>query len=447
MKNIKHLTMLFALCLVSQMVWSSPGFESSNPAMIMQFIQGHSAIVYLAAFFGLGILLAFTPCVLPMVPILSGIIVGQQSLSTDKAFKLSLSYVLGMAITYAVAGMLAGLMGSTIQTIMQTPSVIIGFSLVFVLMALSMFGLFELRLPARLNTRLNALSQSGSRQNYISVALMGVISTLVVSPCVTAPLIGVLTYIGQQGEVMMGGLILFVMALGMGIPLLLVGSGYGSILPKTGAWMLKIKQLFGFMMLAIAIWMLSRVFPHGLTNLLWAALLIISSISMGSLKTQTGKPAKFFQIMGVFIMMAGGVIAYNTVTASFEVSAEKPVTAFTLVHSEAELQEKLNMARKEHKKVFVEFFADWCSDCQAMDKTVFNQPEIQQAMNKLVNVRVDISEKTEEVNRIKKHYGIYGIPTLMFFDGQGNPLSQLQAAGFVSKNEMLRLLKAVNEIS
>ncbi|QBR85359.1 protein-disulfide reductase DsbD [Legionella israelensis] len=439
--------MLFALCLVSQMVWSSPGFESSNPAMIMQFIQGHSAIVYLAAFFGLGILLAFTPCVLPMVPILSGIIVGQQSLSTDKAFKLSLSYVLGMAITYAVAGMLAGLMGSTIQTIMQTPSVIIGFSLVFVLMALSMFGLFELRLPARLNTRLNALSQSGSRQNYISVALMGVISTLVVSPCVTAPLIGVLTYIGQQGEVMMGGLILFVMALGMGIPLLLVGSGYGSILPKTGAWMLKIKQLFGFMMLAIAIWMLSRVFPHGLTNLLWAALLIISSISMGSLKTQTGKPAKFFQIMGVFIMMAGGVIAYNTVTASFEVSAEKPVTAFTLVHSEAELQEKLNMARKEHKKVFVEFFADWCSDCQAMDKTVFNQPEIQQAMNKLVNVRVDISEKTEEVNRIKKHYGIYGIPTLMFFDGQGNPLSQLQAAGFVSKNEMLRLLKAVNEIS
>ncbi|KTD26932.1 protein-disulfide reductase DsbD [Legionella israelensis] len=447
MKNIKHLTMLFALCLVSQMVWSSPGFESSNPAMIMQFIQGHSAIVYLAAFFGLGILLAFTPCVLPMVPILSGIIVGQQSLSPDKAFKLSLSYVLGMAITYAVAGMLTGLMGSTIQTIMQTPSVIIGFSLVFVLMALSMFGLFELRLPARLNTRLNALSQSGSRQNYISVALMGVISTLVVSPCVTAPLIGVLTYIGQQGEVMMGGLILFVMALGMGIPLLLVGSGYGSILPKTGAWMLKIKQLFGFMMLAIAIWMLSRVFPHGLTNLLWAALLIISSISMGSLKTQTGKPAKFFQIMGVCIMMAGGVIAYNTVTASFEVSAEKPVTAFTLVHSEAELQEKLNMARKEHKKVFVEFFAGWCSDCQAMDKTVFNQPEIQQAMNKLVNVRVDISEKTEEVNRIKKHYGIYGIPTLMFFDGQGNPLSQLQAAGFVSKNEMLRLLKAVNEIS
>lgn len=448
MKNMKYIIAIPVLWLASQTVWSSPGFESANPSMVMQFIQGHSAFVYLSAFFGLGILLAFTPCVLPMVPILSGIIVGQQSLSTRQAFKLSLSYVLGMAITYAVAGMLAGWMGGTVQTIMQTPLVIMAFSLVFILMALSMFGYFELRLPASLSARFNALGQHGGRRNYLSVGLMGVLSTLVVSPCVTAPLIGVLTYIGQNGEVMMGGLILFVMALGMGIPLLLVGSGYGAVLPKTGSWMLKIKQLFAFMMLAIAIWMMSRILPQAMSHMLWAALLITASIQLGSLKTQSGKMAKFFQAIGVGIMITGGVIAYNAMVFSFATTEEREtVIPFTLVHSQSELQQKLDTARKEGKRVFVEFFAGWCGDCQAMDKKVFNQAEIQQAMAGLVNIRVDISEKSEEVSRIKKHYGIYGIPTLMFFDSEGKRLSQFGAAGFVSKTEMLDLLQAVNKSS
>jgi thiol:disulfide interchange protein len=450
MKTIKLLTTVLIFWTLSYAAQAANyGFDTSSPASIMTFIQQHHALVYLTAFFALGILLAFTPCVLPMVPILSGIIVGQKDISTTKAFKLSLSYVIGMALTYAIAGMLAAWLGSTVQTIMQQPAVLIGFSLIFVLMALSMFGVFELKMPSGIQARLNQIYQKETGSPYLTVALMGIISTLIVSPCVTAPLIGVLSYIGQQGKVVMGGLILFVMALGMGLPLLLVGAGYGHFLPKTGAWMIKVKQFFALMMLAMAIWILGRILPTSLTGLLWAAFLIFTGILMGLLQKQNQALMRLFQVLGLFAVMCAGALVHQNLTIIFKGQEvqKNASNVFKMVHSTKALEKQLTLAKDKGKAVFVEFFASWCSDCQNMDKKVFNQKDIQEEMKDFVNLRVDISKNTPEVKAIKKQYAIYGIPSLLFFDSQGKLLEKFKAAGFIKHNKMLRLFKRAKDNS
>lgn len=446
-----------SICLIStlllafftQVVWSyTPGFESSNPDTVMHFIQGNSVYVYLSAFFGLGILLAFTPCVLPMVPILSGIIVGQNSISTKKAFKLSFSYVIGMAVTYAGAGMLAGYMGSTVQTLMQRPLIIVLFSIIFIGMAFSMFGFFELKLPANFANKLNKNNQLGKQRSYLSVGIMGILSTLIVSPCVTAPLIGVLSYIGQNGQVIMGGLILFVMALGMGVPLLIVGSGYGTLLPKAGPWMIKIKQLFGFMMLGIAIWMLSRVLNQTITHILWAVLLIISSISLGGLKSQNSLSGYLIQGLSIFALISGGVVIYNTAIPTVKMTqGSVENNLFIKINTLSVLQQQLEQAKKDKKVVFLEFSADWCSDCQEMDKKVFNQLIIQKAMSGLVNIKVDISSKSNEVDAIKKTFAIYGTPTMLFFNSSGEQIEQMTTVGLISQSRMLDLLQQAHHLT
>ncbi|MDI9817892.1 MULTISPECIES: protein-disulfide reductase DsbD [unclassified Legionella] len=450
MKKQKALLAVLTLMLASKAVFAfSSGFEGTNPEAIMHFIQGNNPVVYLAVFFGLGILLAFTPCVLPMIPILSGIIVGQHNLSTAKSVKLSLSYVFGMAITYAMAGMVAGLMGSTLQTLMQRPAVIIAFSLLFVLMALSMFGLFELRVPAKMNARLSNFSQKTNKHTFISVALMGVISTLVVSPCVTAPLIGVLTYIGQNGQVFMGGLILFIMALGMGVPLLAVGAGYGSFLPKSGPWMEKIKQLFGVIMFAMAIWILGRVLPENVSKLLWAGLLIISGFILGRFRLQSQSHwfARLVQGVAFAGLIAGSSMAYLTVTKVIYPAMNEKNAAhapFIEVDSLHAIKKKLATAKKEHQAVYVEFYATWCSDCQAMETKVFNQPEVVKAMTGLINLKVNLSDSSsEEVRNIKKAFSIYGMPTMLFFNKKGEHLTHLNAVGSINQQELTALLKQI----
>ncbi|MBA2653200.1 MAG: protein-disulfide reductase DsbD [Tatlockia sp.] len=446
MKNVKRFSGLLTLMLFSQVVWSfSLGFESSNPDLISNFIQHNNAFVYLAAFFGVGVLLAFTPCVLPMVPILSGIIIGQESLSTRKALKLSLGYVAGMAITYAAVGVLAGFMGSTIQTQMQRPGVIVGFSSLFVLMALSMFGFFELSLPAKMSAGLNFFRPKNTKHNVISAGLMGMLSTLVVSPCVTAPLIGVLTYIGQNGDALTGGLILFIMAIGMGLPLILVGAGYGSVLPKTGSWMLKIKQLFGFMMLAIAIWMLGRILPTIATNLLWAALLIIVGFVLGVLKSPSNRSGRLFQLIGLAALIAGSVLLYNSVSTlrqSQPMNLTVGKAPFIEANSLQAIQQELAKAKKENKPAFLEFSASWCSDCQEMDAKVFSQSDVAKAMAGLVSLRIEISEKTQEVADIKKYFAIYGTPSMLFFNSKGEQLKQLTAVGVIDKTALIKLLNS-----
>lgn len=440
MNLFKGVCLLALLMLVSESAWSFGGeLSSANPAVIMHFIEHHNAFIYLAAFFGLGILLAFTPCVLPMIPILSGILVGRDSLSTPQAFKLSLSYVIGMAATYAAAGLIAGYLGSTLQTAMQKPVIILSFSALFVIMGLSMSGLFQLRLPQALQQRFKGGGQRG-KLGYAGAMLMGIASTLVVSPCVTAPLIGVLTYIGQKGEPAQGGLILLVMAAGMGMPLLLVGSGYGSLLPKAGSWMLKVKQLFSLLLFAMAIWMASRILPDPLIKLLWASLLVFGSIVMGSLQTLRYRGAVLLKSLGVASIMVGGMLAYSA-TLSWLSPAALPKhptkqARFVTVDSMAAIEKQLDRARQLHQPAFLVFTASWCSACQALESRVLNQPPLRPYLNGVLHLKVDISQTNPTTDAIKQAFAIYGTPTLLFIDREGQVVDDLSAVGFIDQHAL-----------
>ncbi|AWN74519.1 protein-disulfide reductase DsbD [Legionella anisa] len=431
---MKKLFLSLLMTFISFSVFAS-GFSNANPADAMMFIQNHSPIFYLAAFFGLGVLLAFTPCVLPMVPILSGIITGQGANTGRQAFKLSLGYVLGMAVTYAIAGMLAAWFGSTVQTLMQQPMIIGSFSILFTFMALWLLGVFELRLPGFIQFAPKRARQYG----VISATLMGALSTLVVSPCVTAPLIGILTYIAQSKHVVQGGLLLFVLALGMGLPLLLVGAGYGRFLPNSGPWMVRIKQVFAIMMFAMAVWLLSRVAPPFWIDLLWVLVLLIAAWVFGAFRQEHRLGGQLLQGVALLSMMGAGALAYQAFQPSPVVQSVKHAP-FLMVHTLEEVNAQLAEAKANNKRVFIEFFAGWCSDCQAMDKHVFNQAAVIDAMQDSVNLRVDISEKTDAVAKIRQAFHIYGIPTMLFYDKQGQQQTNLSSVGQISKEKTLQLL-------
>lgn len=436
---MKKIIWSFLMTCISFSVFAT-GFNSANPVDAMLFIQNHSPVFYLAAFFGLGILLAFTPCVLPMVPILSSIITGQGASNGRKAFKLSLGYVLGMASTYAIAGMMAAWFGSTVQTLMQQPIIIGAFSILFSLMALWLLGVFELRIPPYKVVGSKSVRQHG----VISATLMGVLSTLIVSPCVTAPLIGILTFIAQSKQVAQGGLLLFVLALGMGFPLLLVGAGFGRFLPKSGSWMIRIKQIFAIMMFSMAVWLLSRVAPAFWINVLWMLVLVLAAWVFGAFRQEHRLSGKLLQGVALLSLMGAGAMAYQAFipAAVNQTVLEAP---FIKVQSLEALNSTLAEAKATNQRVFIEFFAGWCSDCQAMDKQVFNQPEVIEAMKGSINLRVDISKKTEAVVKLREAFHVYGIPTMLFYDRHGKQLTDLSAAGQISKEKTLALFAEFNK--
>ncbi|OGT45737.1 MAG: hypothetical protein A3E83_04705 [Gammaproteobacteria bacterium RIFCSPHIGHO2_12_FULL_41_20] len=391
----------------------------------------------LMSFFGLGILLAFTPCILPMVPILSGILVGQKNTNTFFAFKLSLVFVLGMAVTYALAGVAAGYLGSTIQTFMQSPWIITSFSLIFVAMALSMFGLFNLRVPKFILMRAQYLSEKQKSGTLWGVALMGVLSTLIASPCITAPMISVLTYISQTGNALLGGLILFTLSLGMGLPLILFGIGQGVLLPKAGAWMEKIKNFFGVIMLGLAIWMMSRLLPEDTTNLLWAMLIITSSVGFGALdfryKKEKSHVIKGLSVLGLIygMLLTIGIISgkgdflhpLQITTAYARNQAIPTQKLFYPISNLAELQQQLSLAKSMHKPAMIEFYASWCPDCRALDKNAFSNLRIQQLMQSFLVMRVDITHDNAELKQLRDRYHVYGVPSIIFYDKTGNQIA------------------------
>lgn len=429
---MKKLLLSIGLFGLAAPLFASP-FGSVHPADLSLFIQSHHPLIYLAAFFGLGILLAFTPCVLPMVPILSGIITGQGAITGKRAWQISLAYVIGMSITYALAGMMAAYFGSTVQTLMQQPLILLSFSILFIGMALWLLDLFQLPLSMAIKPI------KMKRLGLCSAALMGGLSTLIVSPCVTAPLIGVLTYIAESGHVLQGGILLFTLAIGMGLPLLIVGAGYGKLLPKAGPWMVRVKHLFAIMMVAMAVTLLGRILPPNALILLWAAFLVFTAFVL-RLKLETSTLLeRAFQGLAIFALMSAGALAYKGLRPPVSL---QPVSAHTFVKANtlAEIHHQLALAKKHHQAVFIEFFASWCSDCQAMDHHVFNQPNVIVALQDTVNLRVSVGEKTDAVAAIKKAFRIYGIPTMAFYQPNGNRLSAMTSVGPVSQDEMLQLL-------
>ncbi len=417
-----------------------PVFKSEQDTIADTLASGNIPLTLLS-FLGFGLILAFTPCVFPMIPILSGIIAGQKNLSTRKAFTLSLVYVLAMALTYTVAGVLAGLFGSNLQAIFQNPWILGAFSAIFVLLALPMFGFYELQMPASIQSRLTELSNKQSGGTLTGVAIMGMLSALIVGPCVAAPLAGALIYIGQSGNAFLGGAALFALSLGMGLPLLLIGTSAGKLLPRAGAWMEAVKAVFGVLLLGVAIWMLERVLPAPVTLLLWAALLVVSAIFMGALANLPDGSngwRKLWKGLGILMLVYGIALVVGAVAGSKDVFQPlKGVFAgkveqhlnFRQVSGVQNLAEAL--AQAKGKPVMLDFYADWCVSCKEMEAYTFPDPAVQAALKGFVLLQTDVTANTADDKALLKQFGLVGPPAMLFFDASGEERKNLRLVGYV----------------
>jgi thiol:disulfide interchange protein DsbD len=407
-------------------------------------------------FLGAGLLLAFTPCCLPMVPILSGIIAGQgNNVTTTRAFWLSLSYVLGMAFTYTIAGAVFGAAGTQIQAVLQTPLVIGGVTILFIAMALAMFGAYELQMPAALQTRLTALGNNQKAGGLFGVAIMGAVSALVVSTCVAPPLVAALTVIAQTGDVTRGALALFAMAIGMGIPLLIIGTSAGKLLPQAGPWMNTIKAAFGFMMLALAVWMLDRLIPDTFTMGLYAALAIVAGIRFGAF---TAMPAATngIQILGkgvaIVLLIYGGALVLGLLSGSTNplqplsrISGSPNIKhlEFERIKSVADFESARQRARQAGVPLMLDFYADWCVSCKEMEHYTFTDPRVQTALSEALLIQADVTANDEIDQALLKHFGIFGPPTIIYFDRAGREIEGQRVIGYMNADEYLKHLNYV----
>jgi thiol:disulfide interchange protein DsbD len=403
--------------------------------------------VMVLIFLGIGLLLAFTPCVLPMIPILTSIVVGQrQPVSMRRAFTLSVTYVLGSALTYAAAGVAAALLGSSLQVFLQQPWIIALAAFIFVLLAFSLFGFYELRLPNHWQNRLAHLSQQQRGGTYLGVFMMGVISALIVSPCVTAPLVGALMFISDSGNIWFGATALFALGIGMGIPLLLIGISAGRWLPKAGAWMEVVKMLFGAIMLAMAIWLLSRLVSAHVITFLSVLLLVVTAIYVWRhLPLLLGYPRIHRALAGLIAVVASMILVVDVIRPPFLQSiwpgqTERMASSFTIVRSVNELNEQLAAANAVSKPVILDFYADWCESCVVMDKKIFTSPSVRQKLNHYVLLRADLSNATPEIMLLLKKMSVIAPPAILFFDPYGNESHRERIVGEVTEAEFLQRL-------
>lgn len=417
-------------------------------------LKNNNWLLIITGFFIFGLLLAFTPCVLPMIPILVGIIAGQgKKLNMRKAFSLSLTYILAMSFTYACAGVLAGYAGSYVQAFFQNEWVITIFSIVFVLLALSLFGFYELQLPHRWQHKITEYSNRQVGGTYLGVAVMGFLATLIVSPCVSAPLVGVLSYIGNTGNMLVGGIALFVMGLGMGLPLIVVGTGGGKLIPKSGSWLNIIKVFLGILLLGVAIWMLSRIISDQTTIILVSILIIGSSIYSGSLSLKyRGISSKFLQVTSIGLLIYG--LALFTGVLMGNVSLFQPLKmkqmpeihkqdvakiSFHYVKNIADLQLQLANAKNQHKPVFLDFYADWCVSCKMMDRYVLTDPKVIELLQNYVLLRADMTANNVDDIALAKHFKMIGPPVVIFFDANGNQIQPAMVGEMNTKDLTERL--------
>jgi thiol:disulfide interchange protein DsbD len=411
---------------------------TSEQHQLADMLKGDNIWLTLLAFFVGGLLLSFTPCVFPMYPILTGIIVGQgDKLSTSKAFRLSFAYVQGMAVTYTLLGIVVALAGAQFQAMFQHPAVLIGLSVLFIFLALSMFGKFNLALPSSWQNKLNNISNSQKGGSYFGVVVMGAISGLVASPCTTAPLTGALLYISQSGDIWLGASALYALSLGMGVPLLVLGSSGGKLLPKAGTWMTVIKNIFGLLLLAVPIFLMERFLPEIATQILWAILILASAGYFYTVNQQTENNFWFgVRSVVIFVMIFFGANqAYQLVNPTQQIavtSEQGSQQHFSKVATLAELTSAVEKANAQGKTVMVDLYADWCVACKEFEEYTFNSPKVQQALNNTVLIQVDMSDFDSTNNaEFAQHYKVLGLPSILFFDQQGQELTQQRVTGFM----------------
>ena len=424
-------------------------------ALIAELFRGETWLL-IASFFGFGLLLSFTPCVLPMVPILSGIIVGRgHQLTRMHALLLSGAYVLGMAITYALAGVAAGLSGALLSAALQNPWVLGGFALVFVVLALSMFGFYELQLPSSLQSKLAGASGQLHGGHFFGVFVMGMLSALIVGPCVAAPLAGALLYISQSGDAVLGGSALFAMALGMGVPLLAVGASAGALVPKAGAWMESVKRFFGVLLLAVAIYLVSPVIPMAMQMLAWAALLILTGVYLRAIDPLPQGAHGFARVskgVGIIALVAGMAYVVGALSGSRDVlqplsglrgavagaPAAGLTVAFQRVGSVAELDAAV--AAAQGKTVMLDFYADWCVSCKEMERYTFTDPAVQSRLAGMIKLQADVTAGSADHQALLKRFRLFGPPGIVFFDPAGREIQGLRVIGFQSADKFSTVL-------
>ncbi len=438
----------------------------SESIKINKMFEGGNFWLILTSFFGIGLLLSFTPCVFPMFPILSGIIVNRgKHLTKSHGFILALAYVMGMSLTYSAAGVAAGLSGAMLSAALQNAWVLGGFALVFVTLSLSMFGFYELQLPSSLQSKLSEEAGHLKGGHLTSVFGMGALSALIIGPCVAAPLAGALLYISQTRDVVLGASALFAMALGMGVPLLLLGASAGAFLPKAGPWMESVKRFFGVLLLGVAIWLISPVIPAAIHMLMWAALLIISAIylhAVDSLPTRSSGFRKFLKGIGIIALLFGiallagalsgsrdilqplakinlaGINENNTNKTSIIESQHLP---FQRVDSLAELNKRI--AESQNKYVMLDFYADWCISCKEMERFTFTDAEVKNRLRDVVLLQVDVTENTIDDEALLKYFKLFGPPGILFFDRHGREIYDARTIGYQNKEDFLAILNAV----
>ena len=443
---------------VTETAEAAPSVSESD--RIAQTMREGNVLLILATFFGFGLLLSLTPCVFPMIPILSSVIVSQGGgLTTKRAFYLSLVYVLAMSVAYTIAGILAGMFGSNLQAAMQAPEVIVGFALIFVALSFSMFGMYELQIPNFLQAKLTTAGQD--HKGVVGVAIMGFLSALIVGPCVAAPLAGALVYIGQTGDAILGGMALFALSIGMGVPLLLVGTTAGKFMPKPGMWMDSVKAFFGVLLLGVSIWMMSRIIPEPVAMLLWAVLLIFVSVSLGAFEPIKDACSRcghaFKKAFGIILFMYAAALFIGGLTGAkdmlnplgkitaperFVAAAPQAAAAgeisWQTIHSVAELDAALKKA--SGKPVLLDFSAKWCTACKELEEITFADEAVKAKMGSFALIRADVTDNSDSEKELTKKFGLFGPPGMIFFDASGKRIKGKELIGYIPPEPFLEHL-------
>ncbi|MBU0631270.1 protein-disulfide reductase DsbD [bacterium] len=435
--------------------------EVSETDSIANTLKSGNVLFTLGMFLIFGLLLSLTPCVFPMIPIISSVIVAQgEGLTTKRAFFLSIVYVLAMSIAYTIAGVLAGLFGANLQAALQTPWVIYSFAGIFVLLSLSMFDVYELQVPSFIQSKVSSATNS-SKGGIVGVAIMGFLSALIVGPCVAAPLAGALVYIGQTGDALLGGAALFMLSIGMGLPLIVVGTGAGKFMPRPGGWMDVVKTIFGLMMLGVAIWMVSRVLDEGIVMMLWAVLAIAAGVQFGALEplhVENGmRENSVKKIAAVIIFIYGAILFIGAISGAKDMLS--PLEKFTSKAVASEVQTNADelkfkvvtnlndldaeLAKAKGKNVILDFSASWCTACKEFDEITFKDKAVVAKMKEFVLLRADLSANTDEQKAMSKRYGVFGPPVVIFIDKEGKVLEANTVTGYKEPKEFMKHLEAI----
>ncbi|MCG3654841.1 protein-disulfide reductase DsbD [Aliarcobacter butzleri] len=410
-------------------------------------LKEKNLLLVLLTFFGFGLLLSLTPCVFPMIPILSSIIVGaskNETMTASRGFFLSLVYVLSMSVAYTIAGVIAGIFGANLQVALQNPYVLVIFALIFVALAFSMFGYFEIRLPQAIQNRVNKTTDGKEKQGILGIAIMGFLSALIVGPCVAPPLAGALVYIGQTGDAILGGLALFVMSLGMGVPLLLIGLGAGKFMPKPGGWMESITKIFGIVMLGVAIWLLDRVLNATIIIYLWALLLLGSAIYLKiyqHILTQLITVVIF--ILGVILFVGAISGATNPLNPleKFTSSKMTQVSDEKLIFKKVKNIQELELAIKNsNKPVMLDFWASWCVSCKELEEITFQDEQVINKLQEFTLLKADVTENNDEDKALQKKFGVVGPPALIFWDKDKNEIQASRIIGYKNPKDFLEIV-------